>query len=88
MEIKSSSEYMQLGVEIDKYIKKINELDYDFYKITSEQREIFKIIDCMEFIQWYFNKGIRLDNYFNKVEIYDIHKEQDEMDNMMKNFKL
>jgi len=91
MELKTPRDFRGLGGTVDDYIKRITEMDYGFYKITNDQKEIFTIIEGMYFIQSHFNKGVRLRGFNTKerkVEIYDLHKEQEKIDNSLEDFSI
>lgn len=91
LELRTPKDLRKLGGKIDDYIKEIIELDYGFYTITNEQREILTILENLVFVQEHFNKGIRLRGFNateKTVEIYDIHKKQAEMDKAMDDFEL
>ena len=60
MELTTPRDFRRLGSKIDEYIKTIVKIDYGYYTITDEQKEMFTIIENMTFLNEHFNKGIRL----------------------------
>lgn len=91
MELKTSRDYRRLGGTISDYLKRIADLENGIYAITDEQKEIFKIIEGMDFLQWHFNKGVRVlgfEGNTNKVEIYNKQAKQDEIDRSLEDFNL
>jgi len=90
MELKTSRDYRKLSGELDDIIQALLEHEYGFYKIPKEKRHLFVMLENMLHLQLMINKGVRVLGGFDtlKIEVYDIRKRHNEIDQSLKNFKL
>jgi hypothetical protein len=91
MELKTKRDFRVLGVTIDECWEKIAESEYGKYAITKDQKEIFKVIEGMYFIQRHFNKGVRIlgfEGNSHQIEIFDIQESERITEEAMKNFRI